>query len=326
MKIRTPLMALAVALFTAPALGADLPSRKAPFEPPPPLPTWTGFYTGVNVGGTISESDAVNVVSGPLWAAPFGYQPDAPPFFAAASATGASGWIPTGSNGGIIGGGQFGYNYQFGAGGLGGAWIVGLETDFQGMGSSGAGHAGTGFPLNGNILFVNQDGVADGLATSLYATKSLDYLGTLRGRVGALVTPALLVYATGGLAYGGVSTSTSIAQFNDDINNFGGLALLSAQAYGAGSYSSTRVGWTAGAGLEWMFWPNWSAKVEYLYYDLGSVAYTLSPLATVAYLPGPTVFTVAASRATTSFNGNIIRAGVNYHFNWAAPAAVLAKY
>ena len=75
-----------------------------------------------------------------------------------------------------------------------------------------------------------------------------------------------------------------------------------------------------------MFWPNWSAKVEYLYYDLGSVAYTLSPLATVASLPGPTVFTVAASRATTSFNGNIIRAGLNYHFNWAAPAAVLAKY
>jgi len=323
--VRVLTLRVAVALSAAPALAADLPSRKAPLAPPPPL-TWTGFYTGVNIGGTISGSDSVNVVSGPLWAAPFAYQPDAPSFFAAASATGATGSVPTGSNGGIIGGGQFGYNYQFGAGGLGSAWVVGLETDFQGVGSSGAGRAVTGFPLNGNILFVNQDGVADGLATSLYATKSLDYLGTLRGRVGALVTPALLVYATGGLAYGGVSASTSIAQFNNDTSNFGGLALLGAQAYGAGSYASTRVGWTAGAGLEWMFWPNWSAKVEYLYYDLGSATYTLSPLATGGSGAGFPVFAVAASQATTSFSGHIFRAGLNYHFNWGAPAPVLAKY
>ena len=326
MNIRTAFLALAVALSAAPALAADLPYRKAPLEPPPPALTWTGFYAGVNLGGTFSGSNTVNVVSGPLWSAPFSYLPDAPSYFAATSAIGASGSIPTGSNGGVIGGGQLGYNWQFGVGGFGNAWILGLETDFQGVGASGAGSAVTGSSLNGNILFVNDYGVANSLMTSLHATKSLDYLGTLRGRVGALVTPSLLVYATGGLAYGGVSTSTSIAQFNNDISNFGGLALLGAQAYGTGSYSSTRVGWTVGAGLEWMFWPNWSAKVEYLYYDLGSVDYTLSPLATVASLPGSTIFSVAASRAYTSFNGNVVRAGINYHFNWAAPAAVLAKY
>jgi len=89
---------------------------------------------------------------------------------------------------------------------------------------------------------------------------------------------------------------------------------------------------TAGAGVEWMFMPGWSAKVEYLYYDLGSVDYALSPLANFA---GPTapgagvagaLWAAAFSQVHTHFNGNIVRAGVNYHFNWGVPLPVLAKY
>ena len=155
------------------------------------------------------------------------------------------------------------------------------------------------------------------LIQSGLASKSLDYFGTVRGRLGFLATPTLLVYGSAGLAYGGAQASTLIGQ-----------AITGAPAvpnlYSAfGSVSNTRVGWTAGGGVEWLFLPNWSVKVEYLYYDLGSVTYGLSPLAN--FTTGGTLFTLGAPVSRTHFNGNIVRVGVNYHFNWGAPP-VVAKY
>jgi len=72
--------------------------------------------------------------------------------------------------------------------------------------------------------------------------------------------------------------------------------------------------------------PNWSAKVEYLYYDLGNVSYSAGLLATFGntFLPNTLVAGVV-SQSQTRFNGNIVRAGVNYHFNWGA-APIVAKY
>ena len=92
--------------------------------------------------------------------------------------------------------------------------------------------------------------------------------------------------------------------------------------FGASAFSDTRVGWTAGAGLEWMFMPNWSAKVEYLYYDLGTVNSAFF-IPAVDNVTGFQAFFAGQSRAR--FNGNIVRAGVNYHFNWGA-APIVAKY
>ena len=82
-------------------------------------------------------------------------------------------------------------------------------------------------------------------------SKSVDYLGTVRGRIGFLFATTLLVYATGGLAYGSVKSSTS--QFQGFVPP---LPFAITQAWGAaGSYSDTRTGWTVGGGLEWMFLP-----------------------------------------------------------------------
>ena len=73
------------------------------------------------------------------------------------------------------------------------------------------------------------------------------------------------------------------------------------------SVSRTKVGWTAGAGAEWMFAHDWSAKIEYLYLDLGSdsaigsFAPPVSPQFQVGY--------------TWHTRENIARVGVNYHFN-----------
>jgi outer membrane immunogenic protein len=69
-----------------------------------------------------------------------------------------------------------------------------------------------------------------------------------------------------------------------------------------------------------MFLLNWSAKVEYLYYDLGSVNASV-PLGGSS----PLLYS-SALLTTASFNGHIVRVGLNCHFNWGAPAPVVAKY
>ena len=95
--------------------------------------------------------------------------------------------------------------------------------------------------------------------------------------------------------------------------------------YGSfGSYSGTKLGWTVGAGGEWKFAQNWSAKLEYLYYDLGSATY--SSLLAFTAPPGfnPPGYGSVLSH-TTKFNGHIVRAGLNYHFGGGA-GPVVAKY
>ena len=107
------------------------------------------------------------------------------------------------------------------------------------------------------------------------------WLATFRGRVG-YAFDRWLPYITGGGAYGNVkATATDIPT---------GSVL--------GTASKNQLGWTVGAGLEYAFLGNWTAKIEYLYVDLGSFDAGLAPLA-----------------ANVSFKENIVRAGLNYKFS-----------
>src|SRR5262245_32178580 len=101
---------LSIAVFATIALtqfasAADLPRKAPAYTPPPPVWSWTGFYIGVNAGGSIGR--------------------DPSSFFQGAAA------IPIATNtmspAGFIGGGQIGYNWQFAP-----HWVVGVEGDFQG--------------------------------------------------------------------------------------------------------------------------------------------------------------------------------------------------
>ena len=200
MKSLISATALSFAL-TASALAADLPSMKAPppvFVPPPPL--WTGFYVGLNAGGTFGASDTTNVTSFPgpcdITRGGCGLSPS----YGLTSSLGATFSTPISQNGGFIGGGQVGYNYQFNTN-----FVVGLEADIQGVASgSNSTSFATGAP---NGLFP-----AFPLLQTASVSQSLDYIGTVRGRLGYLVTPTLLIFGSGGLAYGGVNSSVSIAQ------------------------------------------------------------------------------------------------------------------
>ena len=75
-----------------------------------------------------------------------------------------------------------------------------------------------------------------------------------------------------------------------------------------------------------MFLPNWSAKVEYLYYDIGTVTTHGSLLVQSNSTAGGVPWGIAGQNTSAKFDGHIVRAGVNYHFNWGAPAPVVAKY
>jgi outer membrane immunogenic protein len=275
-------------LFAGPALAADLAVTAPVYKalPLPPVQTWTGWYVGLNagyhfgggcVGTTTTNVSSIAGLNGDIGGA------------VAAQGTGST--CP--SDKGFLGGGQVGYNWQMTN------FVTGIEADIQGASNSGGtGSAATSGAVSGAAFNAISTG-------TINSTKSLDWFGTLRARAGYLVTPAFLVYGTGGLAYGGVRASTSIVEtlnYSDTPNPFGTN----------GSYSGTSVGWTAGGGLEWMFLPSWSLKAEYLYYDLGDKTFSLGNLNQTSTVAG--LETVGASQSSVRFNGQIVRAGVNWHF------------
>ena len=186
------LKGVAVAALTAvgavAAQAADLPTRKeapAPVFVPPPF-TWTGFYIGVNAGGIWPSGGRNASILDPNAAIDGG--------FISAGFPGGLG----SQSAGFIGGGQAGYNWQTGA------FVLGVETDFDGSTlSKSFNNIGAPFaaaaPLGGDFLTVN-------------GKTSLTWLGTTRARVGFVATPdnRLMIYATGGVAYGGGNSQFSV--------------------------------------------------------------------------------------------------------------------
>jgi outer membrane immunogenic protein len=325
MKAKISLVALATALSMGSAIAADLPSLKAPVFVPPPPPLWTGPYAGLNAGYAIDTDPTTSTVSGPLSGNIDGYWNCAIPGPGAcvtssfASALGLAGiGQTTAAADGFVGGGQIGYNYQFYQ-----RFVAGFEADIQGSGAKGDGSflSGAGATmLRGNFVSSRNFVLLNGTEVE----KSLDWIGTVRGRIGWLVTPPLLLYVTGGLAYGGVSGQTNV--FQAATLSPPGFGQWSTSANGGvGRWQQTQFGWTIGGGAEWLIAPNWSIKGEALYYDLGSVNHntSLTSWTVTRGRSGETESDYAISQTTSRFNGVMIRAGVNYHFNWAPALAVL---
>ncbi|WP_454916375.1 outer membrane protein [Xanthobacter sediminis] len=305
--------ALAMMVVGSPALAADL-STKAPAAAPS-APAWTGFYIGLNAGygwgtggnaqtASIPVMDAIS--TDPWWGTP--------PGFTALANSGTANI----SQSGFVAGIQAGYDYQVSPN-----IVAGIEADLQGSGIGGTGSS-TGIAQYGpDLSALTNTAVGEGLVTA-----NIDWLGTVRARLGYLVTPTLMVYGTGGLAYGHVTASAANSlSFTDNIPEiyptFGG----------GGGYSSTRVGWTAGGGGEWLVAPNWSVRAEALYYNLGSGTFASSPVGaidpdgdnmSVSY-PGAVLFANSPVTRVT-YDGVIARAGISYRFNGtAAPAATAAS-
>jgi outer membrane immunogenic protein len=250
------------AALTAPGLAADLVARdytitKAPVAAP--VSTWSGLYVGGNLGYGWGNGNT-----------DFSFLPSQAEFNVRNTTLGAR-------STGVIGGAQAGYNWQMGS------LVTGVEADIQGSGIEGSARA---------TSIVANTGLPDEFGSFLSSKPKLSWFGTVRGRLGVTVTPDLLLYGTGGLAYGHVDASATWFGAEDE------------QA--PASISKTRVGWTAGAGAEWMFARNWSAKLEYLHVDLGNES------AIGNFTPVDPLFKVGYTWHTQE---NIARVGVNYHFN-----------
>jgi outer membrane immunogenic protein len=271
----SPVVVTVLAAVTT-AHAADLGARtyaKAPMIDP--AYNWTGFYAGVNVGYGWSK-DPVNIAG----TAPFdafvgpGIDPET-----AANAKG------------FLGGVQAGYNYQINQ------FVLGVETDLDWS----------------DIKKAQTDvRVGVGFAPVVFTTsgaQKLDLFGTVRGRIG-WTFDRLMIFGTGGLAYGHANVSTVTGSpgggaFTGPFCGVGGFGDCT-----TGSSSKMLVGAAWGAGLEWAFAGNWSTKAEYLHYDLGSVSY----IAPNIYNPKN------AYHINRDFDGDIVRVGLNYKFGGTATA------
>lgn len=303
MKVISHLAGIALAALAGRAAAADLPAATTP-PPPPPVFSWTGFYLGADVGYTWGASNGI---------ASYGVVAfDHDPPFGAASALGASGVITPNFNG-AFGGGQVGYNYQFAS-----RIVVGVEADAQGFAVQGQ--------ENGYFLSTAPNLTGYSLTTISQASRNIDYLATLRGRVGVAIRPEALLYVTGGLAFGRVSHTVNQTQYANWAGDLEFPAATEPFGFASSSFAETRVGWAAGAGVEWAFRGNWSAKVEYLYYDLGRVR-SLGLLGFDSRAirdPDPGASGLVAVDSASRFNGHILRAGINYRFEIFRPPVVAA--
>jgi outer membrane immunogenic protein len=168
----------------------------------------------------------------------------------------------------------------------GGAWGTSdwtpLPGSFKTSGGLVGGQLGYNWQLGQFVWGVEGDadwsdirGSTIGPGCGVGCTTKNDFLSTVRGRLG-FAADRWMPYVTGGLAIGNIKAS----------------------APGFAGADQTNAGWTIGGGIEFALPSNWTAKVEYLYVDLGSVNCTLTC--------GPVT--------SVNFTTNIVRGGFNYRF------------
>lgn len=268
------------------ASAADLPSRvMAPgFVAPQPVFSWTGAYAGLNAGYAFDANTSYAISStaiGNVDAIATGTRPGA---------------FATRSNG-FTGGGQIGYNHQFGnaLGFAGGGLVAGLEADA----------AYTDLSRGGDFIGPL------GRRETTFQSRT-DFVGTVRGRLG-VAFGNLLVFGSGGFAYGDVNDS--INYYTNGVHNY------------AGASYTLRAGYAYGGGVEYAI-PTASflnpfhaaavtLKAEYLHYDLGTSTITAGNL----------FGSVNAYVAQVHNDGNLVRAGINYKIDFSPPPApVVARY
>jgi outer membrane immunogenic protein len=151
-------------------------------------------------------------------------------------------------------------------------WVTGIEAEYSWMNRN-----------NTGVIFPGGAVVTD----------RQDQLGSVTGRIGYTWGPGLL-YTKGGYAFRGGSNNVGLT--------VGGVPAAFATT---GNHND---GWTVGAGLEYMFAPNWSAKAEYQYYNFGSTTFSAGPAAVVGQ--------------RFRDDDHTVKVGVNYRFGWGGPAGL----
>jgi outer membrane immunogenic protein len=250
--------AMVFGALTAPACAADMPPYS---KAPAPVFNWTGFYFGGDMGVASTTDNAEwNPISAS--AIPFGVM----------QVSGGTGGAS------FAGGGLGGYNWQFAN-----AWVAGIEADWTGM------KAGAGLT---QPWLANAGGVVPGGFTTL--SSELEWTASIRGRLGYLIRPSFLTYATVGIAWG---------NFEYRANSSNNLI-----GYATGAvFSNTETGWVAGVGFEWAPFTSFGLllRVEYLNYGFGGAQTTSTATGFPAFPSGYT---------WSSPNVSVGRIGASYKF------------
>ncbi|OKO70487.1 outer membrane beta-barrel protein [Bradyrhizobium sp. AS23.2] len=275
MKVRLAVGIAAAAMCSAPALASDLPARTYTKAPPPvvaPVPSWAGFYIGGHVGGARGPD------VGQSWAElPGPNSQDDPVFFGRASATN------------VIGGAHAGYNWQASPN-----WMFGVEGDFS----------WTSLDATARQSPMTFNGAPLGAASFVTMNSHIDWLASVRGRVGYVWAGNWMAYVTGGVAF--------------ERQKFFGNSVFPNTAFnGSVAFDDTKTGWIAGAGVEFLAAQNWMFRFEYLYYGFdGTSATVLENQPSGPATGNPLRFSWSDN------NVKVVRAGLSYKFG----GPVVAKY
>jgi outer membrane immunogenic protein len=175
------------------------------------------------------------------------------------------------NNGVFIGGGQLGFNWQ-----VSNYFVLGFEADFDGAANNN----------NTGTVFIPTVG-------SIQVTSNNRWITTLAARFGVTPYSSWLFYGKGGVGWVG----------NDDFT----ITNLTTGASITASNNNTNSGWLVGAGIEWAFLPNWSAKVEYNYLGLEDRTFTV---------PAGSPF-LAGDTFTPNRSIQMVKVGINYLFTWS---------
>jgi outer membrane immunogenic protein len=254
-----------------------------------PAPLWTGFYIGGNVGGEWragGNKDQVGLFT----------FPPVPGTIPGTTTPVALTRRSSSNGGGVIGGVQFGYNWQ-NLGWFGPNWVLGLEVDIDGFGSGSRNRTSTAInPATGDIATIRRNVSGSGV------------FGDVTGRIGYAWGSALL-YGKGGFAW----TTNPFSNVNETLTDSTGdiLSVFSDRNNTGGALT----GFTVGGGLEYMLNPHWTVKVEYLYYDFGRVNETCCVDGALATVPGTAVEVPANNfRFREDLAFHTVKVGFNYIF------------
>jgi opacity protein-like surface antigen len=252
--------------------GADVPvyrpaspgPMKGPLLVKAPLPwlwTWNGYYLDMNAGYSWGRSNTDAFFNDIANATTFG--------------TNSS----VGMRGRVFGV-QTGYNF------VSSPWLWGVEADLSLTGQ-------VGNPVFTCPAFTCNP--AGPVVATFDQNQKVDWFGTLRQRFGALVTPDLLIYGTGGAAVAGLLTSGNVFGFDPNGN----------PATNPFSNLSIHPGWAAGGGIEAHLGGNWTGKLEYLYMEFGSATTNINNQLNMTL----------TAQFNSRITDQIVRAGLNYKFD-----------
>lgn len=274
------------------AAAADLPVKAPPAAVV--ATSWTGFYVGAN-GGYAWQDPTVTFT-------PDDYLSNLVTCSHAAGGTCAQ---PTSFDiKGGFGGLQVGFNWQVNRN-----WLVGIEADYDWSHIRGS-------AVSPNFFMGSSLGGPIGVSSFQVAQKVTSF-GTVRARVGYLWTDKVLVFATGGFAYGRVSELAALNSQPTLGFASGGFSIACSTGPNCflGASSRMHTGWTAGGGFEYAVWHNVSVKAEYLYVNLhdagGGDSFNVVGQPPTGF-PGTAASSFTAAFSETAFH--IVRGGLNWRF------------